>query len=116
MDPEFTIRRRYTNCRPSRSVWTCPRPRERPEKLFTRLIRSIVEEREFPLCEGSREHTRSYTYVRDAVEGFVNALDRLDACRGEIFNVGSDVEVKTGDGIDILERILGRRARMTPLI
>lgn len=87
-------------------------PRERPEKLYSRLIRSILEEEEFPLCEGSRDHTRSYTYVGDAVEAFVRALDRLDLCRGQIFNIGSEVEVRTGDGIDILERILGRRARM----
>jgi len=87
-------------------------PRERPEKLYSRLIRCILEGKEFPLCQGSREHSRSYTYVGDAVDGFVSVLDRLEECRGEIFNIGSDIEVKTGEGIEILEHILGRKARM----
>ena len=87
-------------------------PRERPEKLYSRLIRCILEGAEFPLCEGSREHSRSYTYVADVIDGFVSVLDHLDVCKGEIFNIGSEVEMTTGEGIDIVQEILGRKARM----
>ena len=88
--------------------------RERPEKLFHRLIRCILEDRPLPLFEGSREHSRSFTYVGDIVAGCVAVLDRLDACAGEIINLGSDRETKTGEAIAIVERLLGRKARFEP--
>ncbi|MBN1484999.1 MAG: NAD-dependent epimerase/dehydratase family protein [Chloroflexia bacterium] len=86
-------------------------PRERPEKLYPKLIRCILEDREFPLYEGSEQHWRSYTYVGDAVDGLVAVLDRLELCRGEIFNIGSDTAITTGEGIRLVEEIVGRPAR-----
>ena len=87
-------------------------PRERPEKLYPRLIGCILTDAPFPLYEGSREHSRSYSYIDDIVQGFVAVLDHVDECVGEIFNIGSDIETTTGAGIDIVERILGRKARI----
>lgn len=87
-------------------------PRERPEKLYSRLIRAILEDREFPLYEGSEHHLRSYTYVGDIVEGLVAALDNLDRCVGEILNLGTDTTITTGEGIRIVEDIIGRQARI----
>ena len=86
-------------------------PRERPEKLFSKLIMSLLAEREFPLHEGSREHRRSFTYVGDAVAGLVSVLARRSRGVGEIFNIGSDVERTTGEVIATVERIVGRKAR-----
>ncbi|MDA0323260.1 MAG: NAD-dependent epimerase/dehydratase family protein [Verrucomicrobia bacterium] len=90
-------------------------PRERPEKLYPKLIHSILAGAEFPLYSGSREHSRSFTYVDDIVDGFVSVLDHLDACAGEIINIGSDIEITTGRGIEIVEEILGRPARVRDL-
>ncbi|MGD2040431.1 MAG: NAD-dependent epimerase/dehydratase family protein [Anaerolineae bacterium] len=87
-------------------------PRERPEKLYSKLIRAILEDREFPLYEGSEKHVRSYTYVADIVDGLVAALDHRDRCEGEILNLGTDKTITTGQGIRIVEEIIGRRARM----
>lgn len=87
-------------------------PRERPEKLYPKLIGSILRGEEFPLYAGSREHSRSFTYIDDIVAGFVAALDRTELCVGEIFNIGSDIEITTGRGIDIIENLLGRKARV----
>ena len=87
-------------------------PRERPEKLYPKLIDSILHEQEFPLFEGSLEHSRSFTYVDDAVQGFVAVLDHIDDCIGEIFNIGSDIEITTGRGIQIVEDLIGRKAKM----
>ena len=86
-------------------------PRERPEKLYPKLIRCILEDREFPLFEGSKEHRRSFSYVGDIVDGFVAALLNLDSCAGEIFNIGSDTSITTGEGIEIVERIIGKPAK-----
>lgn len=87
-------------------------PRERPEKLFHHLIRCILEERPFPLYEGSETHSRSFTYVGDIVDGFLAVLANPERATGEIFNIGSDVEFTTGAGIKMIEELLGRKARM----
>jgi UDP-glucuronate 4-epimerase len=87
-------------------------PRERPEKLYPKLIRCILEDREFPLFEGSEHHLRSYTYVGDIVDGLVAVLDHWDRCAGEIFNIGTDVSITTGEGIRTVEEIIGKPARL----
>ena len=87
-------------------------PRERPEKLFPYLIDSILSGREFPLYEGSKEHSRTFTYVGDIVDGFTSVLDNLDKSLGEIFNIGSEVEITTGHAIEIVEEILGKQAKL----
>lgn len=86
--------------------------RERPEKLYPQLIRSLLEDTECPLYEGCEQHMRSYTYVGDILDGFVAVLHRLDQCIGEIFNIGSDVAVTTGEGIRTVEDILGRKVKV----
>jgi UDP-glucuronate 4-epimerase len=87
-------------------------PRERPEKLYPKLIRCILEDREFPLFEGSEHHLRSYTYVGDIVDGLVAVLENWDKCIGEIFNVGTDVSITTGEGIRTVEEIIGKRVKI----
>ncbi|MBT5876843.1 MAG: NAD-dependent epimerase/dehydratase family protein [Candidatus Latescibacteria bacterium] len=86
-------------------------PRERPEKLYPQLIRSVLEGEEFPLFEGSENHERSYTFVGDIVDGFVAVLENIDKCHGEIFNIGTDASITTGEGIRIIENITGKPAR-----
>ena len=90
-------------------------PRDRPEKLYPRLIRCILEGAEFPLYGGSLEHSRTFTYVADAVRGFVSVLDHVDEAIGEIFNIGSDSEATTGQGIEAVERIMGAKVRFRTL-
>jgi nucleoside-diphosphate-sugar epimerase len=87
-------------------------PRERPEKLYPRLIAAILADKEFPLFEGSASHVRSFTYVDDVVDGLVAAMERFDACAGEILNIGSDRSITTGEGIRIVEEIIGSTARI----
>lgn len=86
-------------------------PRERPEKLYPILIRSILENTELPLFEGSEKHSRSYTYIDDIIAGLVAVLDHRDSVIGEIFNLGTDIETTTGEGIRIVEEIMGKQAR-----
>lgn len=86
-------------------------PRERPEKLYPKLIRSILTDTPFPLYEGSQEHSRSYTFVDDIIAGFLSVLDRPEQLLGEIINMGSDVEMTTGQGIALIEQIMGKKAQ-----
>jgi len=85
--------------------------RERPEKLYPQLIRHLLEGRDLVLYEGCEDHLRSYTYVGDICDGFMAVLDHMDKCVGEIFNIGSDVCVSTGEGIHTVEEIVGKKAQ-----
>ncbi len=87
-------------------------PRERPEKLYPKLIRSILTGEPFPLHEGSEHHSRSYTFVEDILDGFTAVLRQPEKAIGEIFNIGSDVEMTTGEGIRIIEDIMGQKANI----
>ena len=87
-------------------------PRERPEKLYPKLIGSILEDKAFPLYKGSENHLRSYTYVGDIVDGLVSLLNKPDEIKGEIFNIGTDVAITTAEGIRIVEEIIGKRAKI----
>ena len=90
-------------------------PRERPEKLYMKLISSILQGEDFPLYDGSQDHKRAYTFVQDAVAGLLAVLDHPDQCAGEIFNIGSDTETTTRRGIEIVEKILGEKVRLKVL-
>lgn len=85
-------------------------PRERPEKLYTKLIKSIVENTSFPLFKGSLEHSRSFTYVGDIINGLMKCVGKESVCNGEVINLGSDQEYTTADGIALIEKIIGKSA------
>ncbi len=81
-------------------------PRERPDKLYTLLIGSVLNKKPFPLFKGSEKHLRSFTYVQDIIDGIVSVLDYQEACNGEVFNLGTEEENSTQTGIDTIEEIL----------
>lgn len=85
-------------------------PRERPEKLFPKLIKSLLNDKPFPLYEGSEKHSRTFTYIDDIVDGLVSLLNQLEKCNGEIFNIGSNIEITTQRAIEIVESLLGKKA------
>ncbi len=81
-------------------------PRERPDKLYTRLIDCGLNKKPFPLYEGSEKHLRSFTYVQDIIDGIVSVFGKEDACNGEIFNLGTEEENSTATGIKTVEELL----------
>ncbi|MDX1604474.1 MAG: GDP-mannose 4,6-dehydratase, partial [Salinimicrobium sediminis] len=87
-------------------------PRERPEKLYTKLIACGVKDEVFPIFEGSEKHLRSFTYVGDIVDGIVKAVQKHGILDGEIINLGADEEHKTQEGIDIVEELLGKKIQL----
>jgi nucleoside-diphosphate-sugar epimerase len=84
-------------------------PRERPEKLFTKLIDAGVTASSFPLYKGSREHVRSFTYVGDVVRAIESAVDKRQKVSGEIINIGNDNTNTTGEAIIAVENALGTK-------
>jgi len=90
-------------------------PRERPDKLYTKLIACGLKNEAFPLYPGSLEHLRSFTYVQDIVDGIVSVLNHFDGCNGEIINLGTEEENTTQTGIKVVEELLGKTLEMNLL-
>ena len=83
-------------------------PRERPEKMYTKLIDLGLKGEAFPLYEGSDTHLRSFTYVGDIVDGVVSVIGHEDKVDGEIINLGTEIEHTTQEGIEAVEKVLGK--------
>jgi len=87
-------------------------PRERPEKMYTKLIDLGLKGEAFPLFEGSDTHLRSFTYVGDIVDGVVSVIGAEGKVDGEIINLGTEVEHTTQEGIEAVEKILGKSIKI----
>lgn len=81
--------------------------RERPEKLYSKIIKCALEKKPFTLYDGALKHRRSYTYISDVVDACLAILHSIDRVKGEIFNIGVDETITTGEGIAIIESIVG---------
>ncbi len=82
-------------------------PRERPEKMYTKLMACGYNNQAFPLYDGSSQHLRSFTYVGDIVDGVVSVIGKEDAVNGEIINLGTETEHTTQEGIEAVEKVMG---------
>jgi UDP-glucuronate 4-epimerase len=81
-------------------------PRQRPDMAFTKMVSCLAEGLPFELF-GDGTQSRSFTYVDDAVDATIAAMER--GASGEAFNVGGGTEVSMLDAIETLGRIAGRR-------
>jgi nucleoside-diphosphate-sugar epimerase len=81
-------------------------PRQRPDMAFTKMVSCIVEGRPFELY-GDGAQSRSFTFVDDAVEATIAAMER--GASGSTLNVGGGTEVSMLEAIEVLGRIAKRR-------
>jgi len=81
-------------------------PRQRPDMAFARMVACLAEGRPFELF-GDGTQSRSFTYVDDAVEATIAAMER--GASGSVFNVGGGTEVSMLQAIEALGAIAGRR-------
>ena len=81
-------------------------PRQRPDMAFARMVASLAESRPFELF-GDGTQSRSFTYVDDAVEATIGAMERGSS--GSTLNVGGGSEVSMLQAIEALGAIAGRR-------
>ena len=81
-------------------------PRQRPDMAFTKMVSCLAEGRPFDLY-GDGTQSRSFTYVDDAVEATIAAMER--GTPGSTFNVGGGSEVSMLEAIELLGRIANRR-------
>ena len=84
-------------------------PRQRPDMAFTKMVTCLAEGRSFELY-GDGSQSRSFTYVDDAVEATVAAMER--GTQGAVYNVGGGSEVSMLEAVETLGRIAGRRLEL----
>jgi nucleoside-diphosphate-sugar epimerase len=81
-------------------------PRQRPDMFLRRVCDALLHEETIELY-GSGAQSRSFTYVGDAVEATVAAMERASA--GALYNVGGGGEASMLEAISVLEGVSGRR-------
>jgi nucleoside-diphosphate-sugar epimerase len=81
-------------------------PRQRPDMAFTKMVSCLAEGRPFDLY-GDGSQSRSFTYVDDAVEATIAAMELAPS--GATYNVGGGAEVSMLEAIETLGRVSGRR-------
>ena len=87
-------------------------PRERPEKMYTKLIDLGLKGDPFPLFEGSEKHLRSFTYVGDIIDGVTSVIGNEEKVNGEIINLGTEAEYTTKQGIEAVEKVIGKSIKL----
>jgi len=84
-------------------------PRVRPDMAMYKFAKGIILGEEIILY-GEGKLRRDYTYISDIVDGIMRAMKRR--FRYEIFNLGSGNPVEIIEVVKLLERYIGRRARI----
>ena len=81
-------------------------PRQRPDMFFRRVCDALCEDGTFEIY-GSGTQSRSFTYVGDAVDATVAAMERGPS--GATYNVGGGDEASMLEAIALLEEVSGKR-------
>jgi len=84
-------------------------PGQRPDMAFHRLIKAMLRGEEFAVF-GDGDQTRDFTFISDAVAANLAAAERGQS--GGIYNIGGGSRVTLNEVIALLERIVGRPARI----
>lgn len=91
-------------------LFTVYGPRQRPEMAIRKFIHRILEEEPIELY-GNGLTFRNYTFVSDAVQGFMKALEHS----GEgfrVYNIGGAKSICLEEVIDVIERITRKKSKI----
>jgi nucleoside-diphosphate-sugar epimerase len=80
-------------------------PRQRPDMFMRRVCEALLAGTTFELY-GDGAQSRSFTYVGDAVDATIAAMERAPA--GTLYNVGGGEEATVLEAIELLEHVSGR--------
>jgi UDP-glucuronate 4-epimerase len=84
-------------------------PRQRPDMAIRKFAEGIERGEPVPVF-GDGFSGRDYTYVEDAVDGILAAIDHDTLF--DVFNIGNSSPVTLNAMIETLEKAIGRRARI----
>jgi UDP-glucuronate 4-epimerase len=86
-------------------------PRQRPDMAYQRFIEAMLDGRPIEVY-GDGEQSRSNTYVGDAVEATIRALER--GRPGSVYNVGGGETVTLNQAIAMIGELVGTRPEVIP--
>lgn len=87
-------------------------PRGRPDMAIRQFTEKILADQSIPVF-GDGSSQRDYTYVDDIVQGVLATIGRKSGF--EIFNLGESETIALNDLVQLLEKALGRKARLERL-
>jgi len=88
-------------------------PRQRPALVINIFADNIINNKPIDVYgDGSSE--RDYTYIDDITDGIISSLT-YNKTGYEIFNLGSDNPIKLNDMIMLLEKNIGKKAKINKL-
>jgi UDP-glucose 4-epimerase len=76
---------------------------------FSKFIRAMLEDEPIVVYEDG-EQTRDFTFVDDAVEA--NLLAMESDVVGEVFNIGGGSQITVNRVVEMLEKIIGKDAKV----
>lgn len=79
-------------------------PRQRPDMGYHRFIEAMIDGREIVIY-GDGTQSRSVTFISDAVQATLAALDAEPG--GEIYNIGGGAEITVSEAIAVIAGTLG---------
>jgi UDP-glucuronate 4-epimerase len=88
-------------------------PRQRPDLAIAQFTRAILDDKIVKRF-GNGETRRDYTYVDDIIEGIVRSFDD-NGSNFEVLNLGGSTTTRLLDLIEMLENLLGKKARIEEL-
>jgi nucleoside-diphosphate-sugar epimerase len=80
-------------------------PRQRPDMALARMVEALARGAPFELY-GDGSQSRAFTFVADATEATIAAMERAPA--GAVYNVGGGAEATVREAIATLEEVSGR--------
>jgi UDP-glucuronate 4-epimerase len=86
-------------------------PRQRPDLAIHKFAKLISEGKPIPFY-GDGTTARDYTYIDDIIDGIIKTIGWLKKikCGYEIFNIGESRTVTLNEMIEVLEKVLGKKA------
>jgi UDP-glucose 4-epimerase len=83
-------------------------PRQRPDMAFHRFMKAMLRQEPIAVF-GNGEQTRDFTFIDDAVNANVLAMEK--GRNGSVYNIGGGSRVSLNRTIEILERVVGKKAK-----
>lgn len=90
-------------------LFTVYGPRQRPEMAIRKFVKRVMSQQLIELY-GDGNTYRNYTYVTDAVQGFLKALEHLGGY--QVYNIGGQKAVNLNEVIEIIETLTGMKSRV----
>ncbi|HOE63878.1 MAG TPA: GDP-mannose 4,6-dehydratase [Candidatus Sumerlaeota bacterium] len=87
-------------------------PRQRPDMAFHRFLKAIMKGEEITLY-GDGEQTRDFTFIKDAVDANLLAMEKGQS--GGVYNIGGGSQVTINHCIESMEIIVGKKANVKRL-